>query len=157
MGLPLSLVFVGRLKEKFFIRAYEHYRERLGRYYKLEEIIIRDAPAKLPPVEKSKKEGDEILKRLTRTHIPICLDEKGKSVTSRQLADRLRFLVEQPGRNPAFIIGGPFGLSGEVKAACESSIRLGRITLPHELARITLMEQLYRAASILRGSSYHHD
>ncbi len=87
----------------------------------------------------------------------MILDEHGERLTSRKLAANLTKWTDMPGVEPTFVIGGPFGLSDEVKAAARHSVRLSDMTLPHELARLTLLEQLYRAACIQKGIPYHHD
>lgn len=119
--------------------------------------MVRDAPGKLPPAEKNKKEGEGILAKLKKDDVPIILDEHGDKMTSRELAKQVRRWTDAPNRRPVFIIGGPFGLSDEVKAAAKGAIRLSDMTLPHELARLVLLEQLYRAGTILRNMPYHHD
>lgn len=110
-----------------------------------------------PPAEKNKKEGEGILAKLKKDDVPIILDEHGDKMTSRELAKQVRRWTDAPNRRPVFIIGGPFGLSDEVKAAAKGAIRLSDMTLPHELARLVLLEQLYRAGTILRNMPYHHD
>jgi 23S rRNA (pseudouridine1915-N3)-methyltransferase len=152
----IRFIWVGKLKEPFFRDAAAHYAKKLGRFHKIEEIIIKDAPGKLPPEEKSLREGKAILEKLGPRDMPICLDEKGKEMTSVQLSKQLRKWTEEPNLTPCFIIGGPFGLSEEIKQAARFKISLSKMTLPHELARTVLLEQLYRAASILIGSPYHH-
>jgi 23S rRNA (pseudouridine1915-N3)-methyltransferase len=89
--------------------------------------------------------------------VVVILDEHGDRLTSRQLADFVRKWTDAPNQRPVFVIGGPFGLSDEVKAAARARIRLSDMTLPHELARLVLLEQLYRAATILKNMPYHHD
>ncbi len=152
----IKFIWVGKLKESFFRDAAAHYSKKLGRFHKLEEVIIKDAPGKLPPEEKSLREGKAILEKVGPRDLLICLDEKGKEMTSVQLSKQLQRWDEEPNLTPCFVIGGPFGLSEEVKSAARVKIALSKMTLPHELARTVLLEQLYRAASILRGSPYHH-
>lgn len=152
----IRFLWVGRLKEPFAAQACEHYMKKLGRFHKFEETVVKDAPGKLPPAEKSANEGRAILERLGPKDLAVCLDEHGREPTSVELAALLTRWIEAPGVRPCFIIGGPFGLSDEVKAAAAHTLCLSRMTLPHELARILLLEQLYRAASINRGLPYHH-
>lgn len=152
----VKFIWVGKLKESFFREAAAHYAKKLGRFHKIEEVVIKDAPGKLPPEEKSLREGKAILEKVTLRDLLICLDEKGKEMTSVQLSKELRKWTEEPNLTPCFVIGGPFGLSDELKEAARIKISLSKMTLPHELARTVLLEQLYRAASILVGSPYHH-
>ncbi len=153
----LRLIWVGRLKEPFFREACDHYLHKLGRSCPLKEVVVKDAPAKLPEPDRVAHEGREIVRRLEPKDIVICLDERGIRPTSRELAKLLGNWWESPGRTAALCIGGPFGLSAEVKARAEITLSLSPLTLPHDLARVVLLEQLYRAASILAGSPYHHD
>lgn len=153
----IRFVWVGKLKEPFFAKAADHYWKKLGRFHSLEETMVKDAQGKLPPRDKSLREGKAIIKKIAPRDMAVILDEKGKEFTSRQLATRLRLWTEDPNRRPCFIIGGPFGLSDEVRDKAHFSLSLSRLTLPHELARVMLLEQLYRAASINKGLPYHHD
>lgn len=155
--MKLRLLFVGKLKEKFAKEGCEHYRKKLGRFFKLEETQLKDAPAKLPPEEKKKQEGQAILAAVSGKDFLIALDERGKSPASRQLAKQLTRWLEDPATAPCFLIGGPFGLSEEVKKRADATISFGAMTWPHELCRVMLLEQLYRAASINKNLPYHHD
>ncbi|WP_320171652.1 23S rRNA (pseudouridine(1915)-N(3))-methyltransferase RlmH [Maridesulfovibrio sp.] len=152
----IRFVWVGKLKEAFFRDACAHYAKKLGRFYKLDETVLKDAPGKLPPEDKVLREGKAILEKVKPSDLLICLDEKGREMTSVELAELLQRWTEDPNLTPCFVIGGPFGLSEEVKKAARFKLSLSKMTLPHELARTVLMEQLYRAASIQRGSPYHH-
>ncbi|MEF2231400.1 MAG: 23S rRNA (pseudouridine(1915)-N(3))-methyltransferase RlmH [Pseudodesulfovibrio sp.] len=153
----IGFVWVGKLREPFSREGCALYWKKLSRFYSLDESVVRDAPGKLPPADKNRREGEDILSKLKKGDAPILLDERGDRLTSRQLADRVRRWTEAPNQRPVFIIGGPFGLSDEVRAAARESIRLSDLTLPHELARLVLLEQLYRAATILCNMPYHHD
>jgi len=153
----IGFVWVGKLKEPFSREGCDLYWKKLSRFYSLDEAVIRDAPGKLPPADKNRCEGEGILGRFKKGDVPILLDERGDRLTSRKLADRLRQWTEAPNQRPVFVIGGPFGLSDEVRAAARGTIRLSDLTLPHELARLVLLEQLYRAATILANMPYHHD
>ncbi|WP_027720695.1 23S rRNA (pseudouridine(1915)-N(3))-methyltransferase RlmH [Maridesulfovibrio zosterae] len=152
----IRFVWVGKLKEPFFNEACAHYTKKLGRFYKLEETILKDAPGKLPPEEKVLREGKSIITKIKPSDMLICMDEKGAEMTSVELSKKLSQWTEDPNLTPCFVIGGPFGLSEEVKNVARVKLSLSKMTLPHELARTMLLEQLYRAGSILRGSPYHH-
>jgi 23S rRNA (pseudouridine1915-N3)-methyltransferase len=157
MSLKLGLLFVGGLKEPFARQGCDHYLAKLRQLVEADVRELKDAPAKLPPEEKKRREGEAILGALTPRDFVVALDERGRECTSRELAALLRRWMEDPGRTPRFVIGGPFGLSGEAKARADYTLRLGKLTWPHELCRVMLLEQLYRAASIDRGLPYHHD
>ena len=144
---PLRIVAVGRLKTPFWKAAAEHYVERLVRWRAFTESIIKDGNA---------LEGKGILSALSASDIPVVLDERGKTFTSRQFSVFLERLSENASRRPCFIIGGAFGLDDSVKQAASHLIALGPLTMTHELARVVLFEQLYRAESLTRGLPYHH-
>ncbi|MUM77210.1 50S rRNA methyltransferase [Pseudodesulfovibrio sp. F-1] len=153
----MGFIWVGRLKESFSRDGCDLYWKKLSRFFRIDEAVIRDGPGKLPPAERSRKEGEAILSRLASGDVPVILDEGGDRLTSRQFAAFVEKWTDAPNQRPVFVIGGPFGLSNEVKAAARASIRLSDMTLPHELARLMLLEQLYRAATILKNMPYHHD
>jgi len=110
----------------------------------------------LPIVDRNALEGKGILSALSASDIPVVLDERGKTFTSRQFSAFLERLSENASRRPCFIIGGAFGLDDSVKQAAAHLIALGPLTMTHELARVVLFEQLYRAESLTRGLPYHH-
>lgn len=153
----IGFIWVGKPKEKFYAQGCEHYWKKLSRFFKLEESMVKDGPGKLPPADRNKKEGEGILAKAKSSDMLIILDEFGERITSKKLASRLRTWTEDPNLRPTFVIGGPFGLSDEVKDAARVKLRLSDMTLPHELARLVLLEQLYRAGTILRGMPYHHE
>lgn len=146
----------GRLKTPFWKAAAEHYVERLVRWRAFTESIIKDGDPSLPIVDRNALEGKGILSALSASDIPVVLDERGKTFTSRQFSVFLERLSENASRRPCFIIGGAFGLDDSVKQAASHLIALGPLTMTHELARVVLFEQLYRAESLTRGLPYHH-
>lgn len=151
----LRLLVVGQAKAVFFRDAAAHYLTALRRYLPAEEVIVRDGKSADPERRKA-EEGKAILGRLGPKDHLVVLDESGRSLASRQLAAKLTGWVEDPGRAPCFVIGGAFGLSPDVLARADTTLALGPGTLPHELARVVLYEQLYRAAAINAGAPYHH-
>ncbi len=159
MAAQLFCLFVGKCRETSLREAAEVYAQKLSRLARVELALVKDAPAALPPQEKTLREGRDLLARLDPRHLPVVLDERGENWSSRELAARLR-AWEDAARTPCFLVGGAFGLSDEVRERAKASgalFSLGRITLPHELARVVLLEQLYRAVSINKGLPYHHD
>ena len=153
----IGFIWVGKLKEPYAKDGCALYLKKLSRFFKPEDVMVRDATGKLPPAEKNAKEGQGILAKVGSGDTLITLDERGERLTSRGLAKKLRQWTDAPKQRPVFVVGGPFGLSDEVKAAARGSIRLGDMTLPHELARLVLLEQIYRAGTILANMPYHHD
>lgn len=106
--------------------------------------------------ERNHQEGVRILASLKQSDLPIALDAAGAAFTSREFAQFLAACDLSLRKRPAFIIGGPYGLAPEVLAACAQRISLSAMTFPHELARVLLLEQIYRAETILRNFPYHH-
>lgn len=157
MSRSARFLWVGKLKEPFFRDAAAHYIDRLKPLLPFEEIVLRDASGKLPPSEKSKRECRVILETLDPKDFVVCLDERGQELSSRQLAEKLRVWTEDLNIRPCFVMGGAFGLNAAVRSRACLVWSLGRITMPHELARVVLLEQVYRAAAILKGIPYHHD
>ena len=152
---PIRLLVVGQAKAPFFRDAAAHYLAALRRYLPVEELLARDGKSADPGRRKA-EEAKTILARLSPRDFLVVLDEAGRSLPSKELAVRLRTLVEDPGRAPCFVIGGAYGLAPDVLGRADMTLALGPGTLPHELARVVLYEQLYRAAAINAGAPYHH-
>lgn len=159
MAAGLACLFVGKCREAALREAAELYAHKLSRLARCEVLTVKDAAAALPGAEKAAREGRDLLAKLPPGAVPVVLDERGETWSSRELAERLR-AWEDAARTPWFIVGGAYGLSDEVRQRAKAGgalFSLGRITLPHELARVVLLEQLYRAASLNKGLPYHHD
>ena len=117
---------------------------------------MRDGDAALPPDRRNSLEGRRILEALAPQDVPLVLDERGLSLTSPQLAALLGQLDQEARGRACFIVGGAWGLDEAVRGRAYRLISLSAMTLPHELARVVLLEQLYRAECILRKVPYHH-
>ena len=143
----MKLILIGRLKDKAIQGKCEEYLKRLRHYGKLEIVELADSGVE--------SEGKAILKELERDRVRdfIVLTEEGKEYTSTQLSARLA----SSDRKLIFLIGGPYGISPEVKAAANTLWSLSKLTFPHEIARLLLCEQLFRAMNIANGGSYHHE
>ena len=158
MAWSLACLFVGKCREAALRDAAELYARKLSHLARCEVHIIKDAAAALPPAEKSLRESRDLLAKLPPGAVPVALDETGATWSSRELAARLK-VWEDAARSPWFLVGGAYGLSDELRERARSAgalFSLGRITLPHELARVVLLEQIYRAECILRKVPYHH-
>jgi len=152
----LRILAVGRLRTPFWKDAAEHYRARISRWRTLQETEIRDADAALPQAQRIARESEALLAALTPMDIPICMDERGRCLSSREFARFLAALSDDVNRVPCFIVGGAFGFDDSVRRAARHLLAFGPLTLPHELARVVLFEQLYRAEALLRNMPYHH-
>ena len=143
--MKYTVVCVGKLKERFWKDACAEYTKRLGAYAKVD---IREDVAR-------NKEGAAILAALPlRAHV-ILLAIEGKERSSEELSTRLDDLMLRGNSDIAFVIGGSDGVSDAVRARADEMLSFGRITLPHNLARVVLLEQIYRACKISRGEPYH--
>lgn len=152
-----AVVAVGKLKEKFWVQACAEYVKRLGAYAKVEMREVADIdPARAGGVEASRaREGQEILAAIpARSHV-ILLAIDGKQRSSEQFSAHLDELALRGKSDLTFVIGGSDGVSPEVRARANETFSFGSITLPHNLARVVLLEQLYRACKISRGEPYH--
>ncbi|MDR2488289.1 MAG: 23S rRNA (pseudouridine(1915)-N(3))-methyltransferase RlmH [Desulfovibrio sp.] len=151
----VRILAVGRIKTPYWRDAAVHYKKRLSRSLKLEEVAIKDADPKLPLETRKELETARLFKLLLPQDISICLDERGTGYTSSSFSALLRHLFEI-GKRPCFLVGGAYGLAAIARATSAHCISFGPMTLPHELARIILFEQIYRAESIASGTGYHH-
>lgn len=155
--MKFTIVAVGRLKEKFWVAACAEYLKRLQPYAKTAVVEVADVdPAKAGGESASvEKEGAALLKVIgERSHV-ILLDIGGEQRTSEDLSARIDDLGLSGKGDLIFVVGGSCGVSGDVRARADETLSFGPITLPHNLARVVLLEQLYRACKISRGEPYH--
>jgi 23S rRNA (pseudouridine1915-N3)-methyltransferase len=153
--MKVSVVCVGRARSTI-AELIAEYEERVGHYFSFETIEVKEAPYRGQPLEDVRaEEGKRLLARISAQTELIALHPPGKMWSSETLA---KYLAEAPLRGVGavtFIIGGAYGLSTEVLQRASQKLSLSAMTLPHELARLVLTEQLYRAGTIARGEPYH--
>lgn len=152
--MKIRLLAVGKDRSGLYAPAVEEYARRIARYAKFELVEIPEARRHAGTPRAREEEGEAILSRLGAREDLIALDERGRELASLELARRLQAWLEG-GRDLALVIGGSDGLSPEVLDRARERISLSRLTLAHRLARLVLLEQLYRAFTILRGEPYH--
>jgi len=145
---------VGRDRSCWFEPAVQGYAERVRRHAELDLVELPAAKGALPPADARRREGEALLAKLKPESWLVALDERGTLLDSLELA-RLVASARDAGRELVFCIGGDEGLDAPVRERAWKVIALSRMTLPHRLARLVLMEQLYRAFSLLRGEPYH--
>ena len=153
--MNLTILAVGKKKSEYdtFIAEYQ---KRITAPYSLSVEII--SPAGVDHKEQSKaKEAEKLLNKLLPTDYVIILDEHGKDMTTVQLATKIDTALTNGTRRLVFVIGGSYGLDQSVIDRGTMTLRLGSLTLPHELARLIIAEQLYRATNFLSGGKYHHE
>jgi 23S rRNA (pseudouridine1915-N3)-methyltransferase len=156
----ISIITVGKLKEKYLKQGINEYLKRLSAYAKVEVVELPDekAPENLSEVEMEQvkgKEGERILAKIPQdTHV-IALAIEGKMKSSEQLADDLDKLATYGKSKIAFVIGGSLGLSSDVMKRANDTLSFSKMTFPHQLMRLILVEQIYRGFRINRGEPYH--
>ena len=158
--MKVSLICVGKLKEKYLTMGIDEYKKRLGRYCTLDIIELPDE--KTPDnaghaMEEAikRREGDRILKVLKDDSYCIALAIKGSMLSSEELADHMEKLFVLGKSHISFVIGGSLGLSNEVLTRADYQLSFSKMTFPHQLMRLILMEQLYRAYRIINNEPYH--
>jgi 23S rRNA (pseudouridine1915-N3)-methyltransferase len=156
----ISIVTVGKLKEKYLKQGIDEYLKRLTSYAKVEVIEVADekAPEVLSEAEMlqvKQKEGERILAKISQDTYVIALAINGKMQSSVELADTLDKLATYGKSKIAFIIGGSLGLSEEVVKRSNEQLSFSKMTFPHQLMKLILVEQIYRAYRINRGEPYH--
>ena len=157
--IKVTLIALGKLKESYLREAVLEYTKRLSRYcdldiIELEPVKLPDAPSKAQIDAALEKEAEMIIKKIPKNCdvYPLCVE--GKQFSSEELAEKVAELSQQ-GRGIALIIGSSYGLSEQVKAIAKTRLSLSKMTFPHQLFRVMLLEQVYRAFKINEGSTYH--
>lgn len=156
----IHIITVGKIKEKYIKLGIQEFEKRLSSYCKLtfNELTDEQAPENLSEKELlsvKEKEGERILSKVKQEHYVIALDIKGVSWSSEQFANELRSLSFQGKNQVTFIIGGSNGLSEAVLQRANQKLSFSKMTFPHQLMKLILMEQVYRAFKIQRGEPYH--
>lgn len=156
--MKLRLVCVGKLSEAYWRQAAEDFAARLNRYLPLNEIELKEQKAgkKADPRYICEREGERILEKIPAQAYVVVLDERGRTLTSEELAGQLDRHMVQGTAELVFVIGGAYGLSPAVKARADQILALSRLTFTHQMARLFLLEQLYRAMTIVRHEPYHN-
>ena len=155
--LKITLLAVGNLKEKHWQAAQEEYLTRLG---PMARVSLVESPseaitASFGPDKSKQKEALGLIKRIPEGATVIVLDERGKEVSSQEFAQELDKL-DQETRPICFIIGGTAGLNKTVLEKADRKLSLSKMTLSHEMARVVLLEQIYRGLTIINGKTYHY-
>lgn len=157
--LNVNIICVGSLKEKFFADAVNEYKKRLSRYCKfsiveLNEEKTMDQQTQAQIDKTLSKEGERILSKINKSDFVIAMCIEGKMLSSEDLSQKLSDLSMSSG-TVDFIIGGSWGLSEDVKSRADFKLSVSKMTFPHQLFRVMLCEQIYRAFSISANAKYH--
>ncbi len=158
--MKITIISVGKIKEKFFTEAMKEYTKRLSKYCKLNEEIIPDERAdenySQAEIEQVKiKEGQKILNKIPKNSYIIALDINGVQLSSEEMSKKIEYLGIEGTSDITFIIGGSNGLSDEVINSSNFKLSFSKMTFPHQLFKVILLEQIYRAFKIISGESYH--
>jgi len=158
--MNITIISVGKIKEKYFVGAINEYKKRLSRYCKLNIVEVSDekAPENLSDKEMvmiKDAEGEKILKHVKDGMYVIALDIQGKMLSSEDLSKKIESLGVEGNSNIACIIGGSLGLSDAVKKRADYKLSFSPMTFPHQLMRVVLLEQVYRGFRIMKGEPYH--
>lgn len=158
--MKISVICVGKIKEKYFRDAISEYEKRLSKYCKLEILEVQDekTPDNASPAleeQIKEKEATRILKHIKDGAHVITLEIKGQELSSEKLASRIELLGVQGKSHIQFIIGGSLGLSESISQIAHEKISFSKMTFPHQLMRVILLEQIYRSYRIISGEPYH--
>lgn len=158
--VTVRVICVGKLKEAFYIGAVAEYAKRLSGLCRLEilelpEVRLPDAPSRAQIEAALAREGSAVTDKIPKGAVTVALCVEGKLLSSRELSGRMEAWMLRGCSQLAFVIGSSYGMSPEVKQAANLRLSLSPMTFPHHLARVMLLEQIYRAFQIRAGSHYH--
>lgn len=156
--MKIILCSIGKAHEDYIKRGVDDFTKRINNYFSADWLIISPVKnaASLPEKELKKEEAKQIINALQIDDILILLDERGKQLTSPQLAQLVQQKANESARRIVFLIGGAFGVDETVFKRANHTISLSLFVFPHMLVRLIIAEQVYRACTILRGEKYHH-
>lgn len=156
----ITLIAMGKLKEKFYLSAAAEYEKRLNGYcqfkiLELPEVRLPEDPSPAEIAAGLEKEADLIFSKIPKGAWLCVLTPEGKLLSSEQLADKMKSIKLSGKSSACFLIGSSFGMSPRVKEKADFKLSMSPMTFPHHLARVMVLEQLYRAEAIQAGSKYH--
>ncbi|MEZ4840030.1 MAG: 23S rRNA (pseudouridine(1915)-N(3))-methyltransferase RlmH [Flavobacteriaceae bacterium] len=157
--MKIKLLVIGKTDNKNLQQLIDDYQKRLGFYSKFELIVIPDIKnaKNITENQQKEKEGELILKQLDSSDELILLDEKGKQFRSVEFADLLQKKMNSGIKQLLFVVGGPYGFSDKLYKMANAKISLSKMTFSHQMVRLFMVEQLYRAFTILKNEPYHHE
>jgi 23S rRNA (pseudouridine1915-N3)-methyltransferase len=156
--MKITLIFVGKTIKPFLIEGEKEFDKRLKHYIKIEDIVIPELKnvSKLSIEEIKIKEGELILSKIQSTDTVILLDDKGISYSSEEFSNWIEQHQIRATKNLVMIVGGAYGFSKFVYERAQQKLSLSRMTFSHQMIRLILKEQIYRAYTIIKGEPYHH-
>ncbi len=158
--MNITVIAIGKLKERYWTDAVSEYSKRLGSYCALNIIELRESPLRANPSAADEEavkiaEGEDILSRIRPSDYVITLEIKGKAMSSEQLASKIEALGIEGRSSIVFVIGGSLGLSPEVSRRADFKLSFSAMTFPHQMMRVILLEQIYRSFRIIKHEPYH--
>jgi 23S rRNA (pseudouridine1915-N3)-methyltransferase len=158
--MRITLITVGKLKEKYLKDGIDEYKKRLSRFCDLEIIEVEDEQtpenaSDAQEVQIKKKEADRIIKKMKAGTFLIALEIEGLQLDSNGLAEKMKSIFLSGNSNITFLIGGSLGLDQELIKRADLRLSLSKLTFPHQLARLLLLEQVYRVYKMINGETYH--
>lgn len=151
--MRINIIAIGKVKEKYFVDAIAEYVKRCSRYADVKVVELSDAPQGKTPDEQKRIESASLLDKCKG--YTVAMDGRGDELSSPELAALIRSKEEAGEREMSFLIGGSHGHTDELRARADKVLSFGKITLPHQLFRVVLCEQIYRALTINAGLPYH--
>lgn len=157
--MKIKLLVIGKTDDKQLLTLIENYQKRLKHYIGFQLEIIPDIKnvKNLSQLQQKEKEGDLILNKLSSTDQLILLDEKGKEFRSIEFANFLQKKMNSGIKQLVFVVGGPYGFSDAVYKKAQGKVSLSKMTFSHQMIRLFIIEQIYRAYTILKNEPYHHE
>jgi len=158
--MKITIISVGKIKEKYLLDGIAEYAKRISKFSNINEIVLKDMPIPLKESaaideEIKRKEGEEILSSIPLNSYKVALDLKGEMLSSPALANKILEIQTYHSSHIVFIIGGSLGLSSDVIKACDYHLCFSKMTFPHQLMKLILLEQIYRAFKINNNETYH--
>ncbi|MBR2700793.1 MAG: 23S rRNA (pseudouridine(1915)-N(3))-methyltransferase RlmH [Erysipelotrichaceae bacterium] len=151
----ITVIAVGKLKEKAYKDLVDEYVKRLSAYTKVEIIEVADETNQMEDTKVKKLEGERILKAIKKDSFTVLLDLRGRMLNSNELSLKIQEINTYHSSNITFIIGGSLGVSDEVYSRADYKWKLSDLTFPHNLVRVILLEQIYRSYKIMNNEPYH--
>lgn len=154
--MKIEFIYVGKTTESYLKEGIALYRKRLSNYIGCDEIVLAPSSSKIREKVVA-EESESILSRIAARDFVVLLDERGKEYTSREFAGFIQNCMNKGYNRLLFITGGAYGVSDEIKKKADKTIAASKFTFTHQMIRLIMMEQVYRAMTILKNESYHHD
>ena len=155
--MQIKVVVIGKIKERYLREGIDDYKTRLSRFAKIEVVELPEEDiGQLPEREVKEREAAKIRKHLSGSWFIVALDREGEELSSPGLAHKIEMLMVGGISSIAFVIGGPLGLAEEILKGADMRLSMSKLTYTHQLARLLLLEQVYRSFKIIRGEPYHY-